>query len=319
MDDWERQYGEVLMPTIVEAHGKRLVGVGNRLLELTPEHDFYTLIWDYALDFLGDSFVSSNRKQNASSKHEIIKWLEAYESTETKQSGAGASWIRFAYDVYTVGSNAGFAERIKEKLKDKQGFQGARFELWVAALVVAAGFEIEYVDESASGGQHPEFIATHKLTKQRIAIEAKSRHRGGVKGFKGDFSNNATAKDIESITRKGLKKTGLPLILFVDTNLPKSLEYDFEAWCRDVTNVANGLGIDSSDKEFRANLVYFFNDPSHYHLEENVTELGAHLWQLHISAENPMFAVKRMGQISKDLQACMEKRLHVPITFPELP
>ena len=170
IDEWQELYGDVLIPNIVDAFGKRLIGVGPSLFELTPEHDFYTLIWDYALDFLGESFVKKQRKQDQNSKHEIMKWLESYESSVTDQSGAGASWMRFAYDVYTVGANAGFAERIKEKLLNKHEFQGARFELWVAALVVAAGFEIEYVDESAPGSQHPEFIATHKQTKQRIAI-----------------------------------------------------------------------------------------------------------------------------------------------------
>ena len=94
------------------------------------------------------------------------------------------------------------------------------------------------------------------------------------------------------------------------------MNYNFNSWCDHVTETAHALGFNRPDKESRANLVYFYNDPSHYHLRDNVAQLEAHLWQLHIIAVNPSHKVDKIEQIASALQEAMQKRLNIPVTFP---
>ena len=66
---------------------------------------------------------------------------------------------------------------------DTDQFQGVRYELFVAATCIRAGFDIAYEDETDKTKKHPEFVATHRLTGQKISVEAKRRHRQDILGF----------------------------------------------------------------------------------------------------------------------------------------
>jgi hypothetical protein len=59
-----------------------------------------------------------------------------------------------------------------QRLRSYEAFQGARYEIAVAATFVRCGFDIEWVEEKAK--KHCEFNATHKGTGENIAVETKS-------------------------------------------------------------------------------------------------------------------------------------------------
>jgi hypothetical protein len=65
-----------------------------------------------------------------------------------------------------------------ERIRLPDQFQGARYELSIAAVFSRAGYEVEWL--TARDRKLPEFIATHQTAKTEIAVEAKSRHRPGV-------------------------------------------------------------------------------------------------------------------------------------------
>jgi hypothetical protein len=80
-------------------------------------------------------------------------------------------------------------------LKDINQFQGARYEIYVTASFVRAGFEVELENETERTTSHCEFTATHR-TGAKYSVEAKSRHRQGILGREGvapsfDFTNHA--------------------------------------------------------------------------------------------------------------------------------
>ncbi len=57
----------------------------------------------------------------------------------------------------------------------------------MALNLIKAGFEIEFEDESDRSSTHCEFIATHKKSKRKYSVEAKSRHRPGFLGHPGEL------------------------------------------------------------------------------------------------------------------------------------
>src|ERR1700687_4467248 len=84
-----------------------------------------------------------------------------------------------------------------------------------------AGFTVDHEDET-SPGRHVEFTATNKKSGLRLAVEAKSRHRPGViaqpgigkSGDQHDYGLSRLIKDAVA------KQSSLPLVVFIDTNLP---------------------------------------------------------------------------------------------------
>ena len=90
-----------------------------------------------------------------------------------------------AYDLYVLRDKQVLQDDIIRRLKILDQFQGARHELFAAVSCIRAGYSIKYEDEKDGTRKHTEFIATHKKTGQKIAVEAKSKHRTGILDFPG--------------------------------------------------------------------------------------------------------------------------------------
>lgn len=137
----------------------------------------------------GDDFLESEENKSFEDRHPAIQWLHAYSDHHNKtlarkdskpedfQFGVGAAWIRLAYDPYTISDNIELQDIIRERLLFKD-FQAARHELYVAALFVAAGFEVKFENESDNSRKHPEFIATDKKLGKMLPLKQKA---GAVK------------------------------------------------------------------------------------------------------------------------------------------
>ena len=62
-----------------------------------------------------------------------------------------------------------------KRLGKREQFQGARYEIAVAAIFVRAGYKIEWLTDASR--RLPEFIARRDGSDVEIAVEAKSRPR----------------------------------------------------------------------------------------------------------------------------------------------
>src|SRR6202044_1926321 len=89
-------------------------------------------------------------------------------------TGPMLAYFTFAYDLFVVKDNGRLDERLLERLKNCDQFQGARHELFAEATCLRAGFTIEHEDETDGSSRHAEFTVTHKRTGQKISVEAKS-------------------------------------------------------------------------------------------------------------------------------------------------
>jgi hypothetical protein len=80
-----------------------------------------------------------------------------------------------AHDLYLLQKVDRLPDGLVNRLRNHDGFQGARYEIAIAAAFVKCDFEIEWIGDLRV--KHPEFIARNKQTGEEVAVETKSRRR----------------------------------------------------------------------------------------------------------------------------------------------
>lgn len=145
-------------------------------------------------------------------------------SYQVQMTGPILGYFTFAYDLFVVQDNGRLDERLLQRLKNCDMFQGARHELFAEATCLRAGFTIEHEDETDGSTRHVEFIATHRATGQKTAVEAKSKHRPGVLGQPGTAQTEGQQNlKVGQLLNDAIHKNAQhPLVVFLDLNLPWS-------------------------------------------------------------------------------------------------
>jgi hypothetical protein len=149
------------------------------------------------------------------------------------QTGPMRSYMCLVYDLYWLQLKHKLPKFLVQRLRNLETFQGARYEVLVAATFARAGFDIELLDEGIKDEKHCEFIATHKNTRNAIYVEAKSRHRRGVLHQAGTFDPSTDVKgDVFGLYADAIKQAphGHPFLIFIDVNVPVALPPDTAAY-----------------------------------------------------------------------------------------
>jgi hypothetical protein len=221
--------------------------------------------------------------------HPLSEWITslALFTEEFCSRGAGAEYkdlltpqafgvLLLAFDMFTLDADRKLQSALLDRLLQRNFFQGALHEVGVAAVMTRSGFELEFEDEFDNRAKHPEFVATHRRTGLRVAVEAKSIHRMGVLGFEGGkpapSMDTATphkiAAQVCGQVEKSLPKApGLPLFVFVDLNLPSDvaerygpmLQPEFNAM---LPQIDSGYDVDGAFLGKAMNLLTVTNRPS---------------------------------------------------------
>ncbi len=128
-------------------------------------------------------------------------------------TGAVASYYRLAYDLYSLAHTAQIQTKLLGRLRNNQGFRGARYEVFVAASLIRAGFTIEFENEDDRSSSHCEFTATCLSSGRKYSVEAKQRESGKL---------HVAARLIGA-----LQKTAMyPRIVFIEVNVKDSGQTD---------------------------------------------------------------------------------------------
>ncbi len=176
------EHGHIRRPQLLKSGDRHIVAIGNQLFrQINPgPYNFVNAVIDYALHVFGDDFLETEENKPFEDRHPAIQWLHASGDHHNKtlaredakpkdfQFGIGAAWTRLAYDLYTIRDNADLQKIMRKRILNIDTFQAARHELWVAALFVAAGFEINFENEADNSKRHPEFIAVEKGTGMKV-------------------------------------------------------------------------------------------------------------------------------------------------------
>jgi hypothetical protein len=204
----------------------------------------------YGQSQLGEDWIGRNT-QNGQGLHPLVTHLINGNSgvrltgardgkfVGVTMNGDLLAFLSFAYDLFTLADNAVVQQSLFDRLIKLDQYQGARYEMFVAASLIRSGFTIVFEDESDVSTSHCEFTATSKQTSRSFSVEAKSRHRKPL-----TTDNKATlSANMANLIRKALlKNANSERIIFADVNLPSDDQPVFQqGWHQEVMSTLNEL------------------------------------------------------------------------------
>jgi hypothetical protein len=269
-------------PFITEVfQGTRVRAVGNIVYRRPIEETFHLFILRRFSEILTQKWIESEEKKD--NPHTLVRWFQETQGNVSvsnpesknllrgvKMSGNMRALLALAYDFYSLQHCiAPVPQKLLNRLRDENQFQGARYEIAVAGLACRAGFNIKWINDE---GKHCEFIGTHKVTGDKAAFEAKSHHRGGVLGRDGVFDPESAKTKIIDHIKEALKQTkteDMPLIVFDDLNLPLSsgVPLDEKKWFKEVEDHLEKFGFLSSSEFSRCAVLIVTNFSWHFHYD----------------------------------------------------
>ncbi len=233
--------------------GQKVWAIGSRLyLNRPPKETFTEFIVSVLGSTLGEEWMAEQESRPEDERHFVRRaYSKAMEWTRTMEvqedgllAGVPNGWMQYlislAFDVASLIQAAEVPESLMRRLRTHDQYQGARYEVAVAAIFARLGCQIEFMVDEEHPEKHPEFIATHPEMGVRIAVEAKSRHRPGVIHRPGDHDDEEAQRgDVQRLYKRAVEKApadGTPFMIFLDVNAPPTPDVPaFEKqWQRDI-------------------------------------------------------------------------------------
>lgn len=229
-----------------EHNGFRFVAVGRKLHWSRNWKTFHDFLFDYIKQVLGPDWGNSELRKPFEERHPIIQWYDylcRYQREFIKQPGkvdsapmigAVQAYLGLAYYLYLIAHNIkDISTRLIQRLKDPKGFRGAFYEIYVAAIFIKAGFELEFENEDDRSTSHCEFTAIAPLTTRRFSVEAKVRQYGGPGGQADPSQASPMLRVGRQLARALKKKAKCERVIFIDVNVPDLVrETDKAAWMK---------------------------------------------------------------------------------------
>ena len=263
--------------------------LGSRLFHTRPEHEtFHDFIIDHLLKMvLGKEWWDEQLK--AQEKHFLyqcfIKWDEWRRKNSTEDnkvndytwSAITDGWAKtlcsLAFDVCSLEHTLQLPGHLLQRLKNRGEYQGAHYEIAIAAIFSRLGCKIDFLDKQKITTPHCEFIATHNETGVSIAVEAKSRQRPGVKHRSGVVDEAKLLRgDVQKLFNKALKQNpkDKPFIVFIDLNAPLTPDVPIEQkpWFNDIKNMLDTYPQPTKEKPESYTALFVTNFSPHYNAEE---------------------------------------------------
>ena len=228
--------------------------VGNRVYLRPPTESFEGFLVGHLRWQMGESWCAAAAARPPGARHRLADWFEAWRSAQPppgtlpgatfrfRPSGAVRDLVGLADDVCRVCHAGGLPKSLKTRLKHREQFQGARYELAVAGCLARLGFTLDWHSERST--KHCEFTARHP-SGEVIAVETKSRHRPGVLHVAPTSTAKPQRADVEGLYREAIAQNpnDRPFAIFLDVNLPPEPErvaFD-KTWVQDVRAMLDKL------------------------------------------------------------------------------
>jgi hypothetical protein len=234
--EYTRQFGHVRAPMALEVNGYKLVIAGGGLVwQAADKAKYFTdILLTFVQNIFGREWFETEVAKPRGERHPVMElrykamtYMNKQDKTPegifiSQVTGPMLGYFCFAYDLWVVNDTACLDKRLVDRLKNRDQFQGARHELFAEATCVRAGFDIQHENETDGSTRHAEFTAVHRSTKQKVSVEAKSKHRSGVLGQPGTRQKDGEYKmPIGRLLNDAVEKKAFhPLVVFLDLNLP---------------------------------------------------------------------------------------------------
>lgn len=292
------------MPNTIVFKGKTFLAAGNKVMfDDNPHATFHQLILRNLSLTLGKEWWDAEAAKPTEERHYIMRCFDGLKASESREdldievvdehtktmlaTGDAQALLSLAFDVYLLTHKNYMPDEWVDRLRDHEAFQGVRYEIGVASLFVRMGCELEFYDpkerdENGKQIKRAEFIAIHKETGNRVAVEAKSRQRDGVLHRPGTTNyRRAVRGDITDLYKKALLKVtdGLPLIVFIDVNSPTEADatIDKAQWYADVRRSFESRP-EPSPRNLDKHTALFVTNYSPHYQGDNVSASGQYLY-----------------------------------------
>jgi hypothetical protein len=142
----------------------------------------------------------------------------------TALAGVFTCYLGLAYNLYLLKHNVELQERLVARLKLREQFQGAYYELMIANCLIRAGFHLTLEDETDETSKHCEFSATSDRTGNKYWVEAKMKSVSGLLGKTAADGARPNSKPTSSLSRHLRDALAKPApnerLIFIDLNAP---------------------------------------------------------------------------------------------------
>lgn len=284
----ERQlrFGKVRPVISAKFQDHRFVAVGSRLYYDKNWRNFTDFLLFYVKDVMGREWWLAEAAKNANERHPIVQWYDHLVESQRGQrpdpqtglmsavkDGILAALLALAYDLYVLRNYSKLQDEVVARLRRRDQFQGARYELFLAATFIRAGCEIDYEDESDGTKKHTEFVAKDVESGLQMSVEAKARHRQ----LRGEFDMASIRPGVRDLLLNAAEKRGAqPLVVFLELNLPTEGIDKPPSWVPHVDQVVHEIAADKGGSPF--DLVVFTNRP-HLYGEAGEPDPSKHVYQ----------------------------------------
>jgi hypothetical protein len=227
-------------PIIAQKLGDiQLVAVGSKLHWSAKWRTFPDFLEDYIKTVLGAEWYLTELQEHTIAMHPLMQWYIDYQKVKQKAikipgeifeysvTGVVACYLGVAYALYLLDHNVELQKRLVARLKDVGNFQGAYYELWVARILIHAGFKLTLEDETDGNSRHCEFAAVSNETGKRYWVEAKMKAYTGLLGRSGADSgtnDNPISSMIPQLNDALDKPAADDRLIFIDLNAPHVLD-----------------------------------------------------------------------------------------------
>jgi len=307
-----------------QANDHRIVAVGSTIHYSKNWKTFHDFLTDYPKIVLGKDWWMSEAGKPPEERHRILTWaVRSYEQRKAYLVGKGpgvpqpttgaiGAYMRFAYDLYGLKHAVDVQQLLIDRIKCRDNFPGALYEVRVAAALLRAGFSLQHEDESDRRSTHVEFIATHAALGATYAVEAKRREGRRMK--------------INKLIFGALRKhSDHPRIVFIDTNdarLELGRDQHNPVPLVEAERLLKHYEEEPIGKTLPPAYVITTYEPEEHHLDAINLPSGLLLWGFHHEDLKPglktlteqVEARRRHAPIFA-LLASMQNHRHIPATF----
>lgn len=225
--------------------------------------------------------------------------------------GWSKSLISLAFDIACIiHVNGHVPKKIFERLmKSDNNYQGARYEVAVAAILARIGCKLRFLDEEldhrGDTPLHCEFIAYHPETNETFAVEAKSKVRKGVLHCPGisdaaKLWSNVTSPYLDALHQN---PETIPFMVFVDANCPPTpgVSLQDKPWLKDILASRKATPFNTPDNPDPCTVITYTNYSYHYQTNQEAASNEA----LMIAPNYPKYKVSdlllnRLGEAIKN-------------------
>jgi hypothetical protein len=267
----------------IEWQGRKVWALGSRLyLDGPPSETFHDFLLRVLRGTFGEAWAKEQSELPEDERHFVFTCNERFAAWQAENADPAVQtpeghyraepngWVQYlislAWDIASLIHEGALPDDLLRRLRHAEQFQGARYEVAIAAIFARLDCSIRFLDEDEElrGRKHVEFVATHRPTGGEIAVEAKSRHRPGVVNVAGEQDTDPLKGDGRALRKLYMnaiakRPEGTPFFVFIDVNAPSDT---VDRWPRGVQKWVERLPQADDGESFDS--LIFTNFSPHY-------------------------------------------------------